>query len=154
MGFPHRVYGWYGDEKAAQSTRINGLPLGIRMELPDGREFVHARAGTAAALDPGKLTQAPGAAGTALADTVVMAGVLTCASAAIGATSLVITVGATAAVTLDQYADGYVVTASSAGTGRGLVYKVKGNNSAAVGATCLFTLYENDKVKVAIEGGT
>jgi len=154
MAFPGRVYGWFGDEKVAQSTKINGLPLGIRMELPDGREFVHAKAGTAAALDPGKLTQAPVAAGTALADTVVMAGVLTCASAAIGATQLTITVGATAAVTKDQYADGYVVTASSAGAGRGYVYKVKANNSAAAGATCLFTLYENDAVEAAIEGGT
>ena len=154
MGFPHRVYGWYGDEKVAQSTKINGLPLGIRMELPDGREFVHARAGTAVALVAGQLYQAPECAGTATADTSLEQGTLVCASAAVGATTLTITAGGTTSFVKDEYADGYVVTASSAGTGIGLVYKVKANNSAATGATCLFTLYGNDKVNVAIEGGT
>mgnify|MGYP001591218216 FL=1 len=154
MAFPGRVYGWFGDEKVAQSARINGLPLGIRMELPDGREFVHARAGTAANLTAGELVQAPVIAGTASADTALTQGNLVCASAAVGATTLTITAGGTTAFVKDAYADGYVVVASSAGTGIGHVYKAKVNNSAAAGATCLFTLYENDKVKVAIEGGT
>mgnify|MGYP001597075901 CR=1 FL=1 len=154
MGFPGRVYGWFGDEKVAQSTKINGFPLGIRMELPDGREFVQAKAGTAATLDAGTLVQAPNWAGTAAADTAASQGNLTCASAVVGATSLTITAGGTTAFVKDEFADGYVVVASSAGTGIGHIYKIKLNNSAAAGATCLFKLYENDSVKVAIEGGT
>ncbi|KKL16382.1 hypothetical protein LCGC14_2496170, partial [marine sediment metagenome] len=55
MAFPNVIYGRYGDEKVAQSTKIGGLPLGQEMVLPDGREFRHSCAQTAAALVAGKL---------------------------------------------------------------------------------------------------
>ena len=149
MGFPAVHYGSFGDERTSSSTKINGMPLGIKMVYPDGREFVHARAG-ASALVAGKVYTAP--SGTA--DVLYGTGLNLAATVAVGATSVAATAGGTTAVTKDQYADGFLVTASSAGTGIGYSYKIKANNSAATGATVTFTLYETDSVQVAMAGGT
>ena len=55
MSFPNVIYGDYGDEKVAQSTKIGSLPLGQLMILPDGRAFRHTRAHTAQAMTAGYL---------------------------------------------------------------------------------------------------
>ena len=148
MGYPNIIYGDYGDEKVTSTAKIGGLPLGIRMVLPDGREFVHARASATALVAGSSYQQAAIPADTA------MAKALAVNAAAIGATTLNITAGGTTAFTVDQFADGYVVVASSVGTGMGHTYKVKANNSAAVSASAKFTLYENDAIKVAFNAST
>jgi hypothetical protein len=152
MGFPAVHWGSFGEEKTASSTKINGFPLGIKMVMPDGREFVHARAG-GTALVAGKLYQAATSV-ISLADT-MYAKSLVCSTTAVGATTVTITTGGTTAVTLNAFADGFLATAGTVGTGIGLNYKIKSNNSAASGSTsCAITLYETDAIKVALEGGT
>jgi len=142
--FPVHIYGNYGDEKKAQSTKFSSLPLGTRMILPDGRIFAQARASTAAVISPGLVcVQAATSSSAHVAN-------LT-ASAATGSQTIAITLTATGAVTKDQFADGYVfVNDSGAATGEGYVYKIKGNNSGAVSTTVNFFIDDSDSVKVAI----
>ncbi len=146
MAFPNVIYGRYGDEKVAQSTKIGGLPLGQKMVLPDGREFRHSCAQTAAALVAGKLVMA----GSAIADhgcgtADQMAGTVT----AIGATSLIVKPGGSTAIGAAYYADGEMLVRD--GTGEGLHYKVKTNNSAATGASCTVGLQDTDGLIVALD---
>lgn len=144
MAFPVHIYGNYGDERTAQSTKIGSLPLGTRMILPDGRIFAHARASTAAAISAGLICVEAATSSSAHVANLT-------ASAAAGATTINITLTATGAVTKDQFTDGYIfVNDSGAGTGEGYVYKVKGNNSGAVSTTVQFQLYETDTVQVAL----
>ena len=150
MSFPNIIYGRYGDEKVAQSTKIGNLPLGKPMVLPDGREYVHAKASTAAALSAGYL---------ACGSVITVAGTstefgLVAASAVVGATTVVVTLAAGTAMIADQWAEGYLVTASSTGTGIGRLYKVKTSNSAAAASTCTITLEPADPLESAIAGGT
>lgn len=147
MAFPHTVQGSFGDEKVTSTTKIGGLPLGSRMELPDGRIFRHARVGTTA-LVPGKLYQ--GKAGEA--NTIFIKSVAPNA-AAIAATSITLTMSGTA-LGADVYNDGYLITASSVGTGIGYLYKVKSAATAASTETSVVSLMPNDTVKVALESGT
>ena len=146
MGFPSIVELSFGDEKEAQSTKIGGLTLGIRGILPDGREFVHARASTAAALSLGRLVVQAAVAGTSVN---VVAG----SAAAIGATTVVLTMPATTLCTrADQYADGTLHTNDA--TGEGYTYKILSSNTAAADSSATFTLYPTDKIKVALVSGT
>ena len=148
MAFPHTIYGDYGDEKVTSTSKIGGLPLGAKMELPDGRVYRHARVGTTA-LVAGKLYQ--GKAGEA--NTIFVKNTALAATAAVDATSVSITVAGTA-LGADVYNDGYLMSASSIGTGIGYLYKVKSAATTASGSTSVVTLASNDKVKVAMEGGT
>lgn len=144
MSFPKIVYRDYGDEKETSSTRIGSLPLGTRMMLPDGRIFAHARASTAAGLNPGYLCV--GAAVSSSAHTKNLT-----ASASTGSATIAITLTATGAVTKDQFKDGYIFcNDSGAATGEGYVYKCSGNNSGAVSTTVNFFLEGKDTVKVAL----
>ena len=148
MSFPSKIYGDFGDEKVTSTSKIGGLPLGIRMVLPDGREFAHARASATALVAGSAYQQAAIPADTAMAKALVVN------AAAAGATTLSITAGGTTAFTKDQFADGYIAVASSVGTGIGHLYKVKVNNSAATGAAATFTLHPNDAIKVALNAST
>lgn len=146
MGFPSIVDLSFGDEKAAQSTKIGGLPVGIRGILPDGREFVHSRASTAAVLTEGTLCVQATVAGTSV-------NVLAGADAAIGATTVVLTMPATTLVTrANQYADGFLHVNDA--TGEGYTYKILTSNTAAAGSSATFVLYPTDKIKVALVSGT
>src|SRR3990167_11082594 len=118
MSFPNVIYGKYGDEKTAQSTEIGGLPFGVRMVLPDGREYLYGKASTAAALSAGYLCA--GSVITAAGTSVEFG--LVAASAVVGATTIVVTLAAGTAAIADQLADGFLVTASSTGTGIGRNY--------------------------------
>ena len=150
MSFPNVIYGKYGDEKAAQSTKIGGLPLGTPMVLPDGRQFVHGKASTAAALSSGYLSA--GSVITAAGTSVEFG--LVAATAAVGATSVVVTLAAGTAAIADEWKEGWLMTASSTGTGIGINYKVATNNSAAAGSACTITLEPTDGLVTAIAGGT
>jgi hypothetical protein len=144
MSFPSNVkseyMGTFGEEKVAQSTKIAGLALGAKLELPDGRIFRQAKCGTA--LVVGKVVNQ-----SAEADTANWQGLAVATAAAIGATSVALIVGGTA-VTANQYADGYLYINLSAGVGH--TYKIKSHSSGAAAATITFTLYDNDALKVAI----
>ena len=67
------------------------------------------------------------------------------ANVAAGATSIPVTLGATAA-TLDLYAEGYI--SINDGTGQGQMFRIRGNAAADASATCTLTLY--DKVSTAL----
>jgi len=145
--FPSIIFGRYGDEKVAQSTTF-GPPLGARMILPDGREFVHVLAGTVLSIGVpvvGKLL-------AGLAGSTVNLAVPT--DRAIGATILTITMpaGTTVASVVDQYAGGYLSVSDS--TGAGYVYKIKSSGTAAAASTATFTLEPSDPLKVALANGS
>ena len=73
-------------------------------------------------------------------------------TAAAGATSVTVTLGATAA-TEDQYKDGFLYINDGA-TGEGHVYKIKSNAVGASGGTCVLTLDEEDGLVTALTNGT
>jgi len=105
--------------------------LGERVETSDGRVFRYAQAG-AAQLVAGNVVQAPAQVTTHKAMTPV--------AAAIGATSVTATLGATNAVTANQYADGYLIVAVT--PGNGYAYRISSHPAAAASAACVFTLAE------------
>jgi len=145
MSFPNIVYGKYGDEKKTSSTLIAN-ELGVRMVLPDGREFIHAKANTAAALAVG----AP-IVGKARAGTIV--NVVAGADAAIGATTVVLTMPATTICTVaDQYAGGFLSIDDA--EGEGYTYKIKNSGTAAAASTATITLEPTDPIKVALVSGS
>jgi len=145
MGFPNIIFGRYGDEKVAQSTTF-GIPLGATMVLPDSREFVHAKANTAAVLSIGAPVVQKARAGTII-------NLVAAADAAIGATTVVLTMGATTVCTVaDQYAGG--ILGVNDATGEGYQYKIKTSNTAAAASTATFTIEPADPIKVALVSGT
>ena len=146
--FVQVVYGDYGDEKVTSTSKIGGLPVGARMALPDGRLFAHSRVGTTA-LVAGKLYG--GKAGEA--NTIFIKNVSLAATGAIGATTLSLTMAGTA-LGANVYDGGYLITASSIGTGIGYLYKVKTAATAASTENSTVQLEPNDKLKVAVGGGT
>ncbi len=87
--------------------------VGNRFSSGDYREFVLVQNG-ASALAAGNLVQGPASIGANHTG-------LTCATAAIGATQITVTLGGTA-VTANQYAGGFVVI--SAGTGKGQTLRI------------------------------
>lgn len=148
MGFPGIIYGKLGDQYRAQSTAIGGLPLGALMVINGAsgtKWFRHARAQTSAALSAGQLCVAGSTIpdhGCGTADQMVAN------SAAIGATTIVITAGGTTAIATDYYAGGEMFVRDD--TGEGYVYSVSANNSTATGSTCTVTLEPTDSLRVAL----
>lgn len=110
--------------------------LGERVVSPDGRSFRYCQAG-ASALVPGKLYQAP-AQVTNHQDLVP-------AAAAAGATSVTVTLGATA-VAANQYAGGYMVVTVT--PGQGYQYLISSHPAADASATLELTL--SDPIQVAL----
>jgi len=86
---------------------------GVKFQLNDGREVALVQNG-GSALVSGVLVQAPATIGANHTG-------LTCATAAIGATEITVTLGGTA-VTANQYQGGYAVI--SAGTGAGQTFRI------------------------------
>lgn len=145
MSFPNVIYRDYGYEKTTSSAKIGNLPLGTRMELPDGRIFRLAQAQTAG-LAVGQMTQMPAGIEAALLTDVAVA-----SAAAIDDATVTIT-AVTVAITEDLFADGYLHVNDV--TGQGYVYKVKANASAAQSASCVITLEQTDPIKVALVAGS
>jgi hypothetical protein len=142
--FPKMINGDEGDQRAVYTSRY--LPLGTRMVIGE-KEFAFARVG-GTALAQGKLYQGEAyASGTGnIKSIAVIAG-----SAQAGTRTMSITMAGTGAMATNQYADGYVFTAS-AGGGEGYAYRIKSCSSAAAGSTSVLTLY--DKIHTTIAGGT
>ena len=130
MAFPNRHYGSFGDEKVIRTSQ-GGHPLGQLMELPDGALYRYTLAGEA--LGAGNLIQTPLKIADHDMDLVVQA------AAAIGDTTLALTLGSTLS-TLDQYKDGYVNV--NDGPGEGHRYRIKDHLSVLSGGTITLNLDE------------
>lgn len=111
--------------------------LGEIASSGDGRWFKYVKAG-GTALVPGTLVQAP-------AEITNHQNLAPTANAAIGATSVTVTLGATAA-TANQYAGGWLVVTAT--PGQGYQYRIKSNPAADASATLTLTL--EDPLSVAI----
>lgn len=114
--------------------------FGERAVSPDGRVFRYAKAG-ATALVPGNWLQSPVVAANHVNLTPT-------AVSAVGATSITVTLGATAA-TANQYAGGMVVVEKGS-TGAGQSLLIKSHPAADSSATLVLTL--EDPVQVATSG--
>lgn len=113
-------------------------PLGTKGFTIDGRMFRFGLAG-ASNLAVGKLNQAP----APIANHVLQ----TPTAAAVGATSVTVALGATAA-TADQYRDG--VLSIELGTGQGYAYKVDRHAAVASSGSFVVPLVRGTSVQVAI----
>ena len=113
-------------------------PLGTIGETRDGRLFRYVKNG-AVALTVGDFIQSS-------AD-VPNHKTLTPAAAAIGASSVTVTLGATLAAAND-YAEGYLMTAVTPGMGR--TYQISGHPAAASAATLAVTLAPDDLIQIAL----
>ena len=129
------IYGDFGDEKvtvtpsdtsptAGEVDPNNGLIVGTRMILPDGRVFRYAFAN--GDIGAGKGVQSSIALANQDTDLVP-------AAAAVGAKSVTLTFGTSpnTDVTADQYANGYLLVndSGSSGAGEGHVYRIKGTGA-------------------------
>ena len=141
MAFSTRIYADYGMEKKTGTDKYHSL--GTILELPDGREFKYAKAG-GVALALGLTVATPAPIAHHDMDLVT-------AAAAVGATSITVTLEATLA-TEDQYADGYLYTNDLAGEGQ--VYRIAGHDAIGSAGSGAINLAENDKVAVALTTAT
>lgn len=117
-----------------------GTPqLGVRAVTGDGREFRYVQAG-ATTLVVGKLQ--------ATAAQVVNHHRLATTGASVGATSLTVTLGGTAA-TLNQYLGGWAIVETDSGGTPGYQYQIAGNPAQST-TTGTLTLTLNDPVQIAI----
>jgi hypothetical protein len=123
-----------GDLTLNTSTAQAGL--GAKAVTGDGREFRYVLAG-GTALVPGKLQQAPAE--------ITNHQNLTPAAAAIGATQVTVTLGATAA-TANQYAGGLLIVTTT--PGQGYAYQISSHPAADASATLTVTL--TDPIVVAL----
>jgi hypothetical protein len=113
-------------------------PLGTLAFSNDGRWFRYAQAG-ALALVPGNLVQRP----AAIADHLAM----TPPVVPIGATSFLVTPGATAGIA-NYYAEGYLQVDTA--PGNGYAYKVSGHPAIVAGTPFRLTLTPDDAIAVAL----
>lgn len=137
MGGQVKLYGSDGQQFSTYTAR--NWPLGTQLVLQDGRCFRFALKSAAAAV-AGDMQQAA-------ANTANHVGLAVQAAAAVGATSVSVTLGATA-TTADEYADGYLVIDTS--PGNGYSYRIRTHAAAGSGATQAVTLYSTDSVQVAL----
>jgi len=125
---------------AGQSNAIDTVQqymLGTKAVTRDGREFRYVQAGLAP-LVPGNALQGPVVVPLHQANTAAVQ--------VAGATSLTMTLGATAA-TANQYVNGSAVVSGS--PGNGYVYAISGHPAANSGASLTVQLYPDDPVQVA-----
>lgn len=128
-----------GQDIYVTSTLSNHV-LGDKAFTNDGRAFRYVKAG-AVALVPGNAIQSPAVVANHVNLTPT-------AVSAFGATTVTVTLGATAA-TVDQYAGGYLVVEIGT-TGAGQTLRIKGHPAANASGTLLVTL--EDAFYVATSG--
>lgn len=114
------------------------FPLGTQGITKDGRKYRYVLAG-AVALVTGNVIQGPATVANHLA--------LTPSAAALGATQVVATLGATLA-TANQYAGGYVQVDTAPGNGR--MYSVSGHAAVASSGVITANLEPSDPIAVAL----
>lgn len=115
-------------------------PLGTRGCCADGRVYRYVKAGAVDLI-----------AGTVVQSAAPPAGQLTKAinttsAVAVGATALTVTCASSVAAGF--YNDGYLVVAS--GAGQGYIYTIINHPAVSTGASGIFTLYDEDKLVVAV----
>lgn len=113
-----------------QTSTIQDHQLGTKYELPNGDIFRYAKVG-AVAITAGKLQVCP-------APNTAWHNVAATAAAAIGAKTITVQLGA-AAVTANQFAEGYLVANDN--VPEGVVYRIKSHPAADSAATLTLTLY-------------
>lgn len=125
--FPTAIRGDEGQQYQTYNEE-KGISLGSELVLPDGRKFRFVKAGATATV-AGSLYQAevPGANFDELA----------VAAAAVGASTVTVTNGATA-ITANMFKGGFLNVEDDAGEGR--AYRIKSHPAAAGSATCVITL--------------
>jgi hypothetical protein len=128
-------------EKVVTATKK--VPLGTRMIMEDGRAFRYCKAGEA--IGAGMLCQT----GLAIADHDMDLPIQ--AAAAVGATSISVTI-ATTAVTADQYADGYIYI--NDGAGEGHIYRIDSAHAAYAAGTVVIPLAPGDAVAEVLATAT
>ena len=145
MAFPTTVSGSYGWEK--QTTSAQRQVLGAEMAFADGRKYRYVENG-GTAIEEGMIVASEAPAGNHDEDLAV-------ATTAAGASSVTVTLGATAAAE-NLYAEGYLFfnlpTLSTAGSR--VFYKIKSHPYAAGSATLALTLDEPDGTVIAVTNGT
>ena len=141
MAFPSTINLSYGQEKIETSGKKQ--KLGTRGQTPDGRVFYYARNGSAAISTAGMIVDAAAAFAIAAHDMDVPAN----ANDA-GTTALSVEVPTTD-LTLNQYADGYLIF--NDGPGEGEVYRIKSHpaHDASDDNTVIITLDEPDGIRTA-----
>ena len=141
MSFPTTVYLSYGQEKVETSEQKQ--KLGTRAQTPDGRVFYYAKNSSAAITPAGKICD--GIAAVAAHDMDVAATAATSA----GSTTVSLEVPTTD-LTLNQYADGYLLI--NDGPGQGEVYRIKSHpkHDASADNTVVFTIDEPDGIRTAL----
>lgn len=144
------IWGDYGDEKdtvtptdtaptPAEPDPQNGLSVGTRMVLPDGRVFRYAFSNGAAGAGTG--VQSSAALANHDSDLAVSA------AAAAGANSVSVTLGGTAA-TVNQYANGYLFVNDVDGEGH--VYRIRQHDAIGSGGTGTINLMDGDAIDTAL----
>lgn len=133
LSAPREVYDL--DERDTEATQ--STPLGTKGYTKDGRVYRYGLAG-GVTLAVGKMTE--------MAAIVANHANRTLSTAAVGATEIEITVGATA-VTANQYAGGYL--GINAGTGLGIAYLIRGNDAIDSSGTGTIFLDQEQPIKVA-----
>ena len=141
MAFPNSIFLSYGQEKVETSEKKQ--KLGTRAQTPDGRVFYYARNGSAAIASAGFIVDAAAAFAIAAHDMDVPAN----ANAA-GVTAVSVEVPTTD-LTLNQYADGYLIF--NDGPGEGEVYRIKSHpaHDASDDNTVIITIDEPDGLRTA-----
>jgi len=136
------VWGDYGDEKVTSTTADFGLTVGTRMILPDGRVFRYAFSNGAAGAGTG--VQSSAAVANHDSDLAVAS------TAAVGAKSVSVTLGGTAAAE-DLYANGYLYcNDSGASAGEGHVYRIRQHDAIGSGGTGTINLMDGDTITEAL----
>lgn len=138
MAFPNIVFGSPGDQFATATSNVCGGPLGTQLVLADGREYRYCEKSTAAAVAADvQSSRAPDANHV----------LQTAAAAAVGATSVALTLGATAAAA-NLYEDGLLTVDLATNTGAAFAYGIA--KHPAVASAGVFTVPLKEPVQLAI----
>ena len=136
----------FGQDIFTDST-VQAHKLGELGHTPDGRKFRYVSVEPSATTVTGQTAGATLVSGNVIQSAAQIANhlALTPSAAAIGATTITVTLGATAAF-VNQYAGGYAIISTS--PGNGYAYEIKSHPLAASGASVVLTLV--DAVEVAL----
>jgi len=138
MQSPRLTNGVASSQTIYQSTTDARHDVGTRGQMEDGRVFYYAR-NSSTALAPGKPVQ------SMEVDTDYQ-NINPSAAAAIGATSVAVTLGGANTIVANEYNGGYLVVNDAAG--EGYTYRILGNAAVAAGTALTLTL--DDEIIVAL----
>jgi len=137
------IWGDYGDEKVTSTSEDFGVTIGTRLILPDGRVFRYAFSNGAAGAGTG--VQSSAAVANHDSDLAVAA------ASAVGAKSVSVTLGGTAAAE-DLYANGYLFGNDVEGEGH--VYRIRQHDAIGSGGTGTINLMDGDTISEALVAGS